>query len=312
MITLGKGKTPASDYGVNDISQLPSAWTTYPNPSAPTTEALFILAAGESVCFNSGTLSFGGNVAFGPTFNQRGCGGAATDCYPNAATFFEFAINMGAGNEETVDLSGVNGTNALLTANLSAPIWTNNVTTASVTAISNPAITDWTSGLDGVYGWQSTWCTSVNDPPNPQGTTCPGPNSWPWNAPQNQTQAICNISRSLGATGGNVEVVFNGWAADSGPGSACVGGYTAFTPSGSSSGGTQVTMTGYGLDQVATVTFQQVAATIVSQTSTQLVVTTPPYQGCASQPNAGVQFTLLTDDTPFTPDVAGTYVYLCP
>ncbi len=61
------------------------------NPTDPTTEALFLLGPGQSVCFNSGTLSFAGNVDFGPAFAGRGCG---------------------AGNQETVDLSGVNGTNA--------------------------------------------------------------------------------------------------------------------------------------------------------------------------------------------------------
>jgi hypothetical protein len=88
------------------------------NPTAPTTEALFLLGPGQSVCFNSGTLSFTGNVAFGPAFAGRGCG---------------------AGNQETVDLSGVNGTNALLTANLGTPAWTNNLSPASVTSISTPA-----------------------------------------------------------------------------------------------------------------------------------------------------------------------------
>ncbi len=312
MITLGRKDSAASNYGIHDVSQLPAAWTTYPDPTAPTIQALFLLGAGQSTCFNSGTLSFAGNVAFGPVFDARGCGGTANSCYPDAATFFEFALNLGAGAWETVDISGVNGTNALVTANLGAPVWTNNVTTASVTSISNPGIRDWTSGLNGVYGWQSTNCTSAVNPPNP----LPGCNS-PLNAPgatQNQSQAICNIQRSAGATGGTVEVVFNGYAAGSGPGAGCVGGYTPFLPSGGpSAGGTQVPMTGFGLDRVTAVTIQGANAPIVgTPTPTSLTVTTPPYLYCSTNPNASVQFTVAGVGQVTPPGVAYNYRYQCP
>ena len=316
MITLGKGQTPASDYGVKTISQLPAAWTTYPDPTAPTTQATFLLPAGQSLCFNSGTLSFAGNVAFGPAFDGRGCGGDATTCYPDAATFFEFALNLGGSGWETVDLSGVNGTNALITANLSAPAWTNSVTTSSVTTISNPAIGAWTPGLNGVYGWQSTNCTSAVNPPNPlppppAPPTCAAPLHAPA-ATQNQAQAICNIQRAAGATGGTVQVVFNGYAPGSAPGSRCVGGFGPFLPVGTYRGGTQVTMTGFGLDKVTAVTIQQVNAPIVgTPTDTQLVVTTPAYAYCSINPNASVQFT-LADGSSFTPTApAYNYTYDC-
>jgi hypothetical protein len=276
----------------------------------PTTEALFLLAPSQAVCFNSGTLSFAGNVAFGPAFAGRGCGGDATTCYPDAAEFFEFALNLGAGNQETVDLSGVNGTNAVLTANLGTPAWTNNVTAASVTTISNPAIGSWTSGQNGVYGWQSTNCTSAVNPPNPL-ADCLAPLHAP-GATQNQSQAICNIQRAVAVSGGIVEVLFNGFASGSGPGSRCVGGYTAFAPTGPPSGGTQVTMTGYGLDKVTAVQIQGANAPIVgTPTSTRLVVTTPAYLYCSINPNASVQFT-LSDTSSFTPGgVAYNYTYQC-
>lgn len=319
-ITLGRrhtgsGSDGTDSYGITNISQLPAAWTTYPEVSASTIEATFLLGAGQSTCFNSGNLSFSGNIAFGPVIAPRGCGGAATSCYPDAATFFEFALNLGPTGWETVDISGVNGTNALVTANLGAPIWTNSVTTNSVTSITNTAIGSWTSGLNGVYGWQSTNCTSAVNPPNPL-PTCAAPLHTPA-ATQNQSQAICNIQRSPGTTGGTVEVVFNGYASGSAPGAGCVGGYTSFLPAnGSTQGGAQVTMTGYGLDRVTAVTFQGIPATIVgTPTATSITVTTPAYPYCAAgatSSNAGVFFTVTGVGQVPAGGAGANYTYRCP
>jgi hypothetical protein len=322
MITLGTTRNPASDYGVNSIGQLPASWGTYPQPPAtpggPVIQSIFLLGAGESTCFNSGALSFAGNVAFGPTFNLRGCGGDATSCYPDAATFFEFALNLGASGQETVDISGVNGTNAVGVWNLDpTPVWTNTLTTASVTQIQNAPIGSWTSPANGVYGWQSTDCVDVVQPiPNPI-SGCPAPLHWPSLVPQNQAQRVCNVSRASGAAGGNAQIVFNGYAAGSAPGAACVGGYTQFLPlNGPASGGTQVTMTGYGLDTVTGVTFQGQAATIVgTPTSTQLTVRTPAFPYCpgTGPQNVVVVFTVSGVPGTVTPAYpANTYTYNCP
>jgi hypothetical protein len=135
-----------------------------------------------------------------------------------------------------------------------------------------------------------------------------------------QTQApgnsICNVQRAVGLSGGTIEVVFNGYAANSGPGIHCVGGYGSFTPQpGPSAGGAQVTMTGYGFSNVTQVTFQGAVAAIVSQTDNQLVVTTPPFHYCGSSTvpvNAGVQFTLSDQTTAQPADGYANYAYNCP
>jgi hypothetical protein len=324
MITLGSTRNPASNYGINDISQLPAAWTTYPssdgNPGDPVIQSLFLLPGGESVCFNSGALSFAGNVVFGPTFAQRGCGGDATACYPDAATFFELALNLGPSGQETVDVSGVNGTNALGGWNLDAtPIWTNTLTPASVTQIRNAAIGSWAAPADGVYGWQSTDCIRLVPPiPNPV-SGCLAPLHWPSQVTQNQASRVCNVSRASGATGGTAQIVFNGFASGSAPGAACVGGFERFQPRNVSAGtpGSTLTMTGYALDTVTGVQFQGVAATIVgTPTANQLVVTTPvvPYcTGGATTLDAAVTFTVNGVTGPVTPAPPGaTYTFSCP
>jgi hypothetical protein len=295
-ITLGNSGNPASNYGISNINQLPSSWgTIYPDPSAPTTQGIFILAGNSSVSFNSGTLSFAGNVAFGPTFTGRGCGSSTSNpnpCYQDSITLGEFALNLGASGSETVDISGVNGTNAAITINFSGQgannQWNDGTFSGAnpnVTSVANQPMTSWTAP-PGVYGWQATNCINVVPPvPNPI-PNCPAPVDAPSSA-QLQTNAQCNIQRAQGApTGGTVQIVFTGYASPtSTPQPGCAGAYIISPNSGSQSGGTSVTMIGWGLSQVTGVTFQGAAATIVSQSDTQLVVTTPACNFCTmSQP----------------------------
>ena len=83
MVTLGAG------YGINNVSQLP--WGITPVGSA--LQGIFTLKANMSVSFNSGAKSFSGNIAFGPTFTNRGCGSTASNaCYPNSTTLAEFTL----------------------------------------------------------------------------------------------------------------------------------------------------------------------------------------------------------------------------
>ncbi|HTB40219.1 MAG TPA: hypothetical protein VK777_24220 [Reyranella sp.] len=219
-ITLG------SSFGINNISQLPSSWNVTASPAGSATQGLFTLAGNSSVSFSSGTNSFSGNIAFGPTFNGRGCGNSAANaCYPNATTLAEFTLNMPG---ETVDISGVNGTNAIIAINLSGQTSGNQWNDGSfkgantnITKIANQPITSW-SPVPGVYGWQGTNCTTVVLPvPNgPPSNLCAAPVSAP-SAPQLQPNPQCNIQRS-GPTGGTVQIVFTGWAPNSTPPANCV------------------------------------------------------------------------------------------
>jgi hypothetical protein len=283
-ITLGSG-----NYGISNINQLPSSWGIIPGASAPTM-GIFILAAKSSVSFNSGTNSFSGNVGFGPTFNARGCGSSNSQpnpCYPNSINLAEFTLNMPG---ETVDISDVNGANASITVNFTGQTSNNqwndgtfqgansNVTTINI----QPPLSTFANQI-GVYGWQATNCINVIPPvPNgPPANLCPAPVNAP-SGPQLQTNAQCNIQRGGSApTGGTVEIVFGGFTdGPSAPQPGCVIVYTINPASGTQSGGTTVTMAGWGLSQVTGVTFQGAQATIVSQSNTQLVVTTPACNFC--------------------------------
>jgi hypothetical protein len=316
-ITLGSTGDPASNYGISNISQLPAAWNIVPEKSAPTTQGIFILAGNQSVSFNSGSSSFSGNVAFGPKFSGRGCGNSNPGaCYPNAINLGEFTLNI-AGGAETVDISNVNGANAWLTLNFSgqssANYWNNGSFTGAnpnVTSIANAALTTPVTQA-GVYGWQATNCINVVPPvPNPT-SSCPAPVDAPA-AAQLQSQAQCNIQRGSGApTGGTVEVVFGGYLPNSAPGIGCIASNMIAPVSGSSAGGTQVTLTGWGFAAVTAVSLQGAVATNVVASNQTLSFTTPACNFCtatAPQPwNSNVVLT-LSDGSSYTlpADVAGT------
>jgi hypothetical protein len=95
MVTLGIGH-----FGITNINQLP--WHIRPEPAGSTTQGIFLLPGNSSVSFNSGSKSFSGNIAFGPTFTARGQGNAGRNaCYPNATNLAEFTLNQPG---ETVDM----------------------------------------------------------------------------------------------------------------------------------------------------------------------------------------------------------------
>lgn len=230
MITLG------SNNGINNISQLPQIWKVKQAPSCqPNTDCLqgsFILQAHQSVSYNSTNLSFSGNISFGPSWTAPGCGGQyipntnQLSCYPNATSLAEFSLNMGTGNDEAVDISGVNGTNALITINFKkGPPW--NDGTNPVSTIQNVALPNF-NPTPGVYGWGATNCTYSQTPPNPT-NGCPAPLTAPNHKNgtpiyQLQTVAQCNIQRQ--GSGGVVEIVFNGYTPGSTPPAGCDGAAT--------------------------------------------------------------------------------------
>jgi hypothetical protein len=286
MITLGSG------YDISNISQLPSSWGVVQDPvGSQNLQGIFILAGNSSVSYNSGASSFSGNVGFGPTSFGRGCGNSAAGaCYPNSVNLAEFTLNIGSSGSETVDISDVNGANASITINFTGQTsgnqWNDgtfsgansNVTTIGIA----PPLSNFATQI-GVFGWQATNCINVVLPvPNgPPSNICPAPVNAPSSA-QLQANAQCNIQRTQGVpAGGTVEVVFGGFTdAPSAPQPGCMAAYTISPASGSQNGGMTVTMTGWGLSQVTSVTFQGAVATISSQSNTQLVITTPPCNFC--------------------------------
>jgi hypothetical protein len=282
-ITLGTG------YGISNINQLPSSWGVVQDPvGIQGLQGIFILAGNSSVSYNSSPSSFSGNIGFGPTSWGRGCGNSAAGaCYPNSVNLAEFTLNYPSG-QETVDISDVNGANASITINFtSSNQWTDNSGNNNVTNIPSVLPLSAFAQQSGVYGWQGTNCINVVLPvPNgPPSNICAAPVNAP-GAAQLQTNAQCNIQRAVGVSGGTVEIVFGGFTDQpSAPQPGCMAVYTISPASGSQNGGTTVTMTGWGLSQVTSVTFQGAAATISSQSNTQLVVTTPPCNFCGgSQP----------------------------
>jgi hypothetical protein len=210
MITLG------SPYGINNVTQLPSKWNV--KAAGSPLKGTLKLAAHSSVSFNSGLQSFSANISFGPSFTAPGCGSTKTTaCYPNATNLAEFTLNYPG---ETVDLSGVNGTNAMISVNFtgqsSANPWNDGAGgNGNITKIANQSITNW-SPVPGVFGWAGTNCTSSVNPPNPL-PNCPAPKQAPA-APQLQSVAQCNIQRpATSPSGGTVQIVFTGWAPGSQP-----------------------------------------------------------------------------------------------
>jgi hypothetical protein len=315
-ITLGSAKNPANNYGISNINQLPPAWGIVPEMPASTTQGIFILGGKKSVSFNSGALSFSGNVAFGPKFSGRGCGSNQPGaCYPNATNLGEFTLNI-ANGAETVDISNVNGANAYITINFigqtKANRWNDGSfsgANANVTTIANQSITKKVT-QSGVYGWQATNCTTVVPPiPNPL-PNCPAPINAPSTA-QLQSLPKCNIQRGSSApTGGTVEIVFGGYLPNSAPGISCVSTNTIFPASGTQKGGTNVTVRGWGLAGVTGVTLQGAVATQVVATNQRLTFTTPACNFCTStQPtpwNSNLILTLSNGATYTLPaDVAG-------
>ena len=280
MVTLGSG------YDINNINQLP--WGVIQDPvGIQNLQGIFILAGNSSVSYNSSPSSFSGNVGFGPTAWGRGCGSSqAGACYPNSVNLAEFTLNYPSG-QETVDISDVNGANASITINFtSSNQWTDNSGNNNVTNIPSVLPLSAFAQQSGVYGWQATNCINVVLPvPNgPPSNICAAPVNNP-GAPQLQSNKQCNIQRGVGVSGGTVEVVFSGFTdGPSAPQTGCMAVYTISPASGSMGGGTTVTMTGWGLTQVTGVTFQGAAATISSQSNTQLVVTTPKCNFCNGNP----------------------------
>src|SRR5262245_8998513 len=209
LITFGKG------YGIDSVLQLPFWWGVVPHLDGTFLKGSVIIGPGAALSFDSGDRSFSGNIAFGPTFTDMGCGGGA--CYPNATNLAEFTLNYPG---ETVDISNVNGTNAFIAYELDGgATWTDNVSPNPVTSFANNPIGQ-NANISGVYGWQATTCTGNANPPNPV-AGCPAPKDAPAMSELSAT-SLCNVQRAGDAAfGGTVTINFNGWTPNSEPPAGC-------------------------------------------------------------------------------------------
>lgn len=201
-LTLGPALTGT---WVTDVSQFPAAWGvsgsglvgTFSLP-AQTTRS-FTLPAG---------VGLSGNILFGGGAGNPGCG--AQPGFPDAATLGEFTLGVpgnGYNGQETVDISGVNGSNVLMQLLLAGSNpWNAGAGHPNVTSASSGAIGSNANRI-GVFGWQATNCTRSVDPPNPT-AACPAPVHAP-SGPELSAQPICTLQRPT--NGGSVTFVFDGF-----------------------------------------------------------------------------------------------------
>ena len=137
-----------------------------------------------------------GNLCFGgPPIN------CPNGSFPNAVNLFEFALDLGSG-QETIDISCVAGVNATLSVALSGGGgWNAGGTQPSVTSFQNGAIGT-NTGRVGVYPVSCDICTASQAPP-----IC----TPPVQAETPQSEAICNVQRDASSSGGTVAVSFQGF-----------------------------------------------------------------------------------------------------
>jgi len=121
--------------------------------------------------------------------------------FPFGVNLAEFIINNGfqVNGQETVDISGVCGTNAFLRFTLSADDWVAN--TETPVHIFENNVWDANSDLVGVFPYGCDVCTGSVNPPDCVGLQ-----------PQNaNAEPICNVQRSAATNqGGAVVVSFHG------------------------------------------------------------------------------------------------------
>jgi hypothetical protein len=179
---------------LQDVSQIPWGVT------GSGLQGKFILKSGDiAKAWAPDKVGWNGNFAFGhPPSN------CPPESYPDGINLFEFMINNGfqAGNpKETVDISCVDGVNALLGAQLSGGgVWDAGPTEPDVSSFENDSIYNNTGNV-GVYPFKCDGCTESIAPPD-----C-GDGKHPATP---QSNAICNVQRTPG-TEGLVNVIFKGF-----------------------------------------------------------------------------------------------------
>ena len=164
----------------------------------------FMLNPNDSITYMTPNgMAFNGNLAFNtPPLN---CVAPGFPCGVNLA---EFMLNNGvlAGKQqETIDISGVAGTNALIEFSMEGGgTWNAGDTQPIVTSFKNSYIGK-NKGLVGVYPYACDVCTASQNPPKCK--------SKPYGAPDQPTpqeHAICNVQRDASNSGGTVTISYNG------------------------------------------------------------------------------------------------------
>jgi hypothetical protein len=129
---------------------------------------------------------------------------------PEGTNTAEVVLNPPLNNEnESVDISCINGANSQIQFSLPGSQWTSNGSNtinsiANSVVILNPAgvcINDGNCNLNGVYPYNLTNCTSG------PGNACGGLSQAAFCTESN---AICQVQRPAGVTGGTVTIIFQG------------------------------------------------------------------------------------------------------
>jgi hypothetical protein len=147
----------------------------------------------------SGNFSFGGPPMNCPDRSQ----------FPSGMNLAEFTINnspQGPNAQETIDISGVYGTNAHLKFQVSGGgAWNDGGSQHNVTQFENRGLTD-NIDISGVFPYGCDDCTRRTSPT----VTCLGPNVPPFPNVCDTTH-ICNVQRDASTAGGTVQVIFAGF-----------------------------------------------------------------------------------------------------
>jgi hypothetical protein len=167
----------------------------------------FKLAPHDSVTYTapphtcmSGNFTFGGPPQNCPDRGQ----------FPNGMNLAEFTLNnatQAANAQETIDISGVYGTNAHLRFQMSGGgDWNDGAGQHhNIADFENRGLTD-SIGISGVFPYGCDDCTRRTSPT----ITCPGPNVPPFPDVCDPTH-ICNVQRDAATSGGTVQIVFAGF-----------------------------------------------------------------------------------------------------
>lgn len=157
----------------------------------------FTLPAGKSVTLSiPAGLGFNGNITFGvQPMNGPGPG------IPHGVNPAEFIINNGfqRGGQETIDISGVTGANAIICMTVTADDWSSNG--GKIKPVKTIENKEWNhnTGIVGVFPYGCDNCTSSDHPPREVGRHPEFCNKEP----------ICNVQRPASHNqGGNLDIAF--------------------------------------------------------------------------------------------------------
>ena len=196
---LTLGSTPGS---VQDVSLIP--FVTNPIAKKPL-QGYFTLAAGESTAPYAPKAGEGinGNISLdSPPLN------CPTADFPLAVNLAEFILNNGyqAGiPQETLDISGVAGTNAQFQFDMeNGGTWNANSDNKNITSFINNSIGN-NVGRIGVFPYACDVCTGSSAPPN-----CTTPPAGAPTPPVPQSSGICTVQRDANKAGGTVTITLKG------------------------------------------------------------------------------------------------------